>query len=100
MGMAGGFFGNVGSKILSCPQSTLDWGSVGLSTLAGGIGGSAGSTLAGAMSKQGMLIFTNLGQDVISASVAGIVAGVVDAYSQAQYDQSQLAGRKPPQQCH
>jgi hypothetical protein len=97
MGMFSGFLGNVGTQLLfptSCSKN-IDWASVGLSTLSGGLGGLAGGALASAQSAQGMLIFTEFGQDIVSSSVAGAVAGFVDAYSQAAYQAGLPTVRTP-----
>jgi RHS repeat-associated protein len=80
MGGGSGFLGNVISqKPLSNPCAKgIDWKSAGLSALAGSVGGLAGSSLAGVTSNQGLPILTNFGQDVISSSASGIVAGGLD----------------------
>ena len=87
MGMFAGALGNMGTQLLfpSTCSGDIDWGSVGLATLSGGLGGLAGGGLATMTSSHGMAIFTELGQDIVSSSVAGVIAGVVDARAQAAY---------------
>jgi hypothetical protein len=85
MGTGAGFLGNVTAQKLfpdPCSKGT-NWESAGLSAVSGAVGGLAGSGLAGIASRQGLPVLTKFGQDVISSSVSGIVAGGLDALSQA-----------------
>jgi len=73
-----GFLGNIGTQYFNPCSKGIDWGSAGLSALAGAGGGLLGSAAGGITSRQGLPVFTKFGQDVISSSVSGIGAGGLD----------------------
>ncbi len=79
MGSFAGAAGNVGTQLVTGTSvENVDWQSAGFSALAGGIGGGLGSGVAGITSKQGMPIFTELGQDIIGNTIGGVSAGILD----------------------
>ena len=78
----------------SCSR-VIDPQSLAGSILAGMVGGFAGgvvATLSSPLSSRGVPLFTELGVNVISSSVAGALAGYLDLYFQGQVQQGLARG--------
>jgi RHS repeat-associated protein len=99
MGGVAGFSGNVGAQLgfnsLNNLDTGINWDSAQASAMAGAFGGLVGGSIAGITNgtviaglnggRMNIQIFSEFGQDVISSSTSGAVAGSLDAALQATY---------------